>query len=76
VSWLAHLGGLVGGVVGAWLLRDRRPRIASGPAPGPGSGLGSGLGSGKTIVPKQGSNPALEGSRSDLHKELGDLGLL
>jgi membrane associated rhomboid family serine protease len=84
VSWLAHLGGLVGGVVGAWALRDRRPRIVSGPDSGPGSGygsgsgsgLGTGSGSGKTIVPTQGSNPALEGSRSDLHKELGDLGLL
>lgn len=74
VSWLAHLGGLVGGVIGAWLLRDRRPRIAAGAEPVPGSGTGSG--SGKTIVPTQGANPALEGSRSDLHKELGDLGLL
>ncbi|MGW2617259.1 rhomboid family intramembrane serine protease [Streptomyces sp. NPDC001500] len=26
VSWLGHLGGLAGGLVGAWLLRDRRPR--------------------------------------------------
>ncbi|MBY8876119.1 rhomboid family intramembrane serine protease [Streptomyces sp. PLK6-54] len=59
VSWLAHLGGLVGGVAGAWLLRDRRgggvprQRPARPSAPG-GSG-----------------NP-----RADLHKELGDLGLL
>ena len=84
VSWLAHMGGLVGGVVGAWLLRDRRPSIASGPdsgsgsgtGSGAGSGIGTGSGSGKTMVPTQGTNPALEGSRSDLHKELGDLGLL
>jgi hypothetical protein len=88
VSWLAHMGGLVGGVVGAWLLRDRRPLVASGPDSGSGSGTGSGTGSGigsgigtgsgsgKTMVPTQGTNPALEGSRSDLHKELGDLGLL
>lgn len=24
VSWLSHLGGLLGGLVGAWLFRDRR----------------------------------------------------
>ena len=79
VSWLAHMGGLVGGVVGAWLLRDRRPQVAAGPPDsgrGSGTGTGSGSGPGKTIVPTQGTNPALEGSRSDLHKELGDLGLL
>ncbi|MCZ1000325.1 rhomboid family intramembrane serine protease [Streptomyces mirabilis] len=28
VSWLGHLGGLIGGLVGAWLFRDRRPRPA------------------------------------------------
>jgi membrane associated rhomboid family serine protease len=78
VSWLAHMGGLVGGVVGAWLLRDRRPLVTSGPGSGSGTGPGSGTGSGsgRTMVPTQGSKPAVEGSRSDLHKELGDLGLL
>ena len=76
VSWLAHMGGLVGGVVGAWLLRDRRTPVAAGPHSGSGPETGTGSGSGKTMVPTQGTNPALEGSRSDLHKELGDLGLL
>jgi membrane associated rhomboid family serine protease len=66
VSWLAHLGGLVGGVVGAWLLRDRRPATASGtPASIPSGSTGSGPG--KDVA---------AGPRSDLHKELGDLGLL
>ncbi|GAA2461832.1 rhomboid family intramembrane serine protease [Streptomyces mauvecolor] len=33
VSWLAHLGGLVGGMVGAYLLRDgRRPAAVPGEA--------------------------------------------
>ncbi|MBY8886378.1 rhomboid family intramembrane serine protease [Streptomyces sp. PTM05] len=66
VSWLAHLGGLVGGVAGAWIFRDRRPRpaVSSG-----GTGTGGGA-----IVPSRGT-PA-SGDRADLHKELGDLGLL
>ncbi|MFB8241442.1 rhomboid family intramembrane serine protease [Kitasatospora purpeofusca] len=43
VSWLGHLGGLAGGLLGAWLLRDRSPRrapdtpaaTAAGPATAP-----------------------------------------
>lgn len=30
ISWLGHLGGFAGGVLGAWLLRDRRPRAVPG----------------------------------------------
>ena len=59
VSWLGHLGGLAGGVVGAWVFRDRRPRDGAGGPPRPAAG-GTGTG-----------HP-----RADLHKELGDLGLL
>ncbi|MFM9610432.1 rhomboid family intramembrane serine protease [Streptomyces niveiscabiei] len=72
VSWLGHLGGLVGGLLGAWLLRDRRAKAPkSGPsAPAPPSVTG---GSGaKGELP---ASPA-DGSRADLHKELKDLGLL
>lgn len=58
VSWLGHLGGLLGGLVGAWLFRDRRPR----------AGTGEGT---PRAVTGDASHP-----RSDLHKELGDLGLL
>jgi membrane associated rhomboid family serine protease len=60
VSWLGHLGGLVGGVAGAWVFRDRRPRDADG--------TGAAGGTAKAVP---GGHP-----RSDLHKELGDLGLL
>ncbi|MFF4405841.1 rhomboid family intramembrane serine protease [Streptomyces sp. NPDC001262] len=34
VSWLGHLGGLVGGVAGAWLFRDRSRRSDPGLRPG------------------------------------------
>lgn len=72
VSWLAHLGGLVGGLAGAWLLRDRRARApkpsAAQPAlPEPDPGL-------RTQLPPA-AGPS-DGSRADLHKELRDLGLL
>lgn len=52
ISWLAHLGGLVGGVVGAWVFRDRRAKVRAKAA------------------------AAVEHPRSELHKELRDLGLM
>ncbi|WP_416976300.1 rhomboid family intramembrane serine protease [Streptomyces sp. T028] len=55
ISWLAHLGGLVGGLLGAWLFRARHPRKMRDKPSSPGTT----------------GNP-----RADLHKELGDLGLL
>ncbi|MEV7322571.1 rhomboid family intramembrane serine protease [Streptomyces sp. NPDC093970] len=58
VSWLGHLGGLLGGLVGAWLFRDRRPRTGAG---------------GETPRAVTGDSPQ---PRSDLYKELDDLGLL
>jgi membrane associated rhomboid family serine protease len=66
VSWLGHLGGLIGGLVGAWLFRDRRPR----PAKDTPAGGSTGPTTRGTLQPRP-DNP-----RADLHKELGDLGLL
>ncbi|MDH6139539.1 membrane associated rhomboid family serine protease [Kitasatospora sp. GP30] len=48
VSWLGHLGGLIGGCLGAWLLRDRRTSATAGPAaaataPGPATSERSAL---------------------------------
>ncbi|QMU67607.1 rhomboid family intramembrane serine protease [Streptacidiphilus sp. P02-A3a] len=80
VSWLAHLGGLIGGVAGAWLLRDRRPVAPA--AVGAGGGAGGSGGAALVPGPATESAPAPGGrgrpgsDREDLHKELGDLGLL
>ncbi|WP_406839399.1 rhomboid family intramembrane serine protease [Streptomyces sp. AHU1] len=66
VSWLGHLGGLIGGLVGAWLFRDRRPRTL----PSTGSDGGTG------IITRRAPAAGTDNPRADLHKELGDLGLL
>ncbi|QFZ75803.1 rhomboid family intramembrane serine protease [Streptomyces fagopyri] len=66
VSWLGHLGGLIGGLLGAWLFRDRR-RGSLPTAPSGGAGGGT-----VRRAPRAGA----DSPRADLHKELGDLGLL
>ncbi|WP_328513717.1 rhomboid family intramembrane serine protease [Streptomyces mirabilis] len=66
VSWLGHLGGLIGGLVGAWLFRDRRPRPAKD----------THAGGGTAPTTRAALQPRPDNPRADLHKELGDLGLL
>ena len=63
IGWQAHIGGLVGGVLGAWVFRDRRPGksvAAARSAPSKPTAAGS---------------PPAGGPRADLHKQLDDLGL-
>ncbi|MEU9100177.1 rhomboid family intramembrane serine protease [Streptomyces sp. NPDC048361] len=72
VSWLAHLGGLVGGMIGAYVLRDGRRS-----APAAVDGGRDGSRGGGPVVGKASAAPApLDPGRADLHKELRDLGLL
>jgi len=67
VSWMGHLGGLIGGITAGWIFRSRR--AVSGTSRGKVSG-GPGGRSPATTVAVPPDNP-----RADLHKELGDLGL-
>jgi membrane associated rhomboid family serine protease len=77
IGWQDHIGGLVGGVVGAWLFRDRsraaawraaRSRAVVSPAAAPGQAL----------EPRSGPPPATgkySGPRAELHQQLDDLGI-
>ena len=67
VSWMGHLGGLLGGIAAGWIFRSskrglniaRKDKGPVGATPG-----------GTVAVPVSSDHP-----RADLHKELGDLGL-
>ncbi len=57
VGYQAHIGGLAGGILGGWLLRDRRAARAPAVAGRGGSGSGTGSGSpGTAVLPA--SDPA------------------
>jgi membrane associated rhomboid family serine protease len=68
VSWIGHLGGLIGGLVCGWIFRTRRSRLPGGSRARPPASPGSGPASRELQVTQ--GHP-----RADLHKELDDMGL-
>jgi membrane associated rhomboid family serine protease len=68
VSWIGHVGGLVGGVVAAWVLRERSTAVGAG-AHGWTTGFGRPLGSGqRDRAPDAGSSgSAASGGTTSVH---------
>jgi membrane associated rhomboid family serine protease len=83
IGYQAHIGGLAGGVLGGWLLRDRRAARAT-VSPSTTVTPSKTVTSRTTVTPTTGTtSPAKHtkpagsytGPRAELHKELDDLGL-
>ncbi len=89
IGWQAHIGGVIGGVLSGWLLRDKRPVRAKAKA-GAGTQAGAAVAlptsaSGSSPQPGTAALPATQtrkpfkvdpaNPRADLYKELDDLGL-
>jgi membrane associated rhomboid family serine protease len=88
IGWQDHIGGLVAGVAGGWIFRDRRARRAAAKVPVTGTpakgtpatvtpATGAIEPAGTSVLPAPGSRAPekYSGARADLHKELDDLGI-
>jgi len=82
IGWQDHIGGLVGGVIGGWIFRDRGaeagsrsllPRRSS-PARAAAGPAGQ-VATTSVAKPGPGKTGTFTGPRAELHKQLDDLGL-
>ncbi len=85
IGWQDHIGGLVAGIAGGWIFRDRS-RVASRSKVGAKSGAGAATGApatsaiepaGTAVLPASGAKDTgkYTGPRAELHKQLDDLGI-
>jgi membrane associated rhomboid family serine protease len=90
IGWQDHIGGLVAGVIGGWLFRDRSTvtgrsqgrtkaakaagAAAGAPAPGTAPAVTSAGGTGVMRADPSGTT-VHTGPRAELHKQLDDMGL-
>jgi membrane associated rhomboid family serine protease len=83
IGWQDHIGGLVAGVAGGWIFRDRRlasrPKAAPKPAAA-AAGLPATTAvepAGTSVLPASGAKETgkYAGPRAELHKQLDDLGI-
>jgi len=70
VSWIGHLGGLVGGIASGWVFRSSKRGLSIARKDPEVTGPGGNRPASTVAVPTSKDHP-----RADLHKELGDLGL-
>src|SRR6266704_3333217 len=70
VSWIGHLGGLVGVIAAGWIFRTRRRAVREPARPKLPGDPGGGTPGATVAVPTSPGHP-----RADLYKELDDMGL-